>query len=124
MHKQSAAAPAVTMYRQGDVLIVRISELPKGCKPDVRDQGRIILAYGEVTGHAHALSAPDTIVRGLLPTAPTRVLDAQVERFLHVISRTDVTHEEHDAITLVPGYYAVVRQREYVAGEVPRYVAD
>jgi hypothetical protein len=47
-------------YRQGDVLLERISALPAGLRPVNRDKGRVVLAYGEVTGHAHALVEPGT----------------------------------------------------------------
>ena len=49
-------APA--MVRQGDVLLVPADEIPDGAKPIARDHGRVVLAYGEVTGHAHAIAAP------------------------------------------------------------------
>lgn len=44
----------LAQYRQGDVIIERVSALPKGLQVVPRDGGRVILAYGEVTGHAHA----------------------------------------------------------------------
>lgn len=41
--------------RQGDVFIERV-KIPKGeRKPVARDNGRIVLAYGESSGHAHAV---------------------------------------------------------------------
>ena len=40
-------------YRQGDVLITETTEIPDGLKPVPKDHGCVILAYGEVTGHAH-----------------------------------------------------------------------
>lgn len=43
------------LYRQGDVLIMRVEGK---CVPGAevkRDKGRVVLAYGEVTGHAHAI---------------------------------------------------------------------
>ena len=52
------------MYRQGDVLIVALAE---GAVPEYaldaasepRDgRGRLVLALGEVTGHAHAVAGP------------------------------------------------------------------
>lgn len=43
------------MYRQGDVLIIPIAELPPGLKPVAKEQGRVVLAHGEVTGHAHTI---------------------------------------------------------------------
>jgi hypothetical protein len=43
-----------TLVRQGDVPIVATT-IPAGAVPVKRDGGRVILAYGEVTGHAHAI---------------------------------------------------------------------
>ena len=43
------------MFRQGDVLIVTVSRLPKLLEPVAREGGHVILAHGEVTGHAHAI---------------------------------------------------------------------
>ena len=47
------------MYRQGDVAIERVSSLPSGLKPIPLESGKVILAYGEVTGHHHAFAAED-----------------------------------------------------------------
>lgn len=46
-------------YRQGDVLIERISSLPASLKKTALEGGKVILAHGEVTGHAHAFAATD-----------------------------------------------------------------
>ena len=42
------------MYRQGDVLIVPIKAFRRNW-PVGREAGRVVLAHGEVTGHAHAI---------------------------------------------------------------------
>ena len=48
------------LYRQGDVLLRAIDAIPDSATFTVeRDAGRIVLAYGEVTGHAHAIVAPE-----------------------------------------------------------------
>lgn len=47
-------------YRQGDVLIERIGSLPKKLTPIKRENGRVILAHGEATGHVHAFLGTDT----------------------------------------------------------------
>jgi hypothetical protein len=39
------------MYRQGDVLIIPVAGIPDDSEPIARENGRIILAHGEVTGH-------------------------------------------------------------------------
>ncbi|WP_435240950.1 hypothetical protein [Streptomyces cucumeris] len=108
------------MYRQGDVLIVPVTpeELPPGTgtlPAAPRDgRGRLVLALGEVTGHAHAVVGPGTLVRepGAFGVA-----------YLHLPEGGRVVHEEHAAIPLPKGWYRVVRQREYTPGAV-RVVAD
>jgi hypothetical protein len=112
------------MYRQGDVLLIRVDqEIPKRAK-EITENGRVVLAYGEVTGHAHAIY-PQVIVADKPPAQPAKLWDAGAERFLQVMEKTALRHEEHEAIDLEPGNYKVIRQREYdpeVHGV--RYVAD
>lgn len=114
------------MFRQGDVLLVEVKAIPKGAQ-DVTPKDRIVLAYGEVTGHAHAIYPEPKLlevgvidrIRGKEPV-PTKEMaikaklwDAGAERFLQVLEHTALKHEEHDAIALPVGNYRVVRQREY-----------
>ena len=102
-----------TQFRQGDVFIEKVSARTKRRKKLPRDKGRIVLAYGETTGHAHAIS------------------DRAVEAYefegdmLLVVEGENVSirHEEHSPITLPPGNYRVTRQREY-SPEAIRQVAD
>ena len=47
--------------RQGDVYIQPIDKIPTGAQPASLDQGRVVLAYGEMTGHSHAFE------RGAVP---------------------------------------------------------
>src|SRR5260370_37380808 len=99
------------MFRQGDVLIVPIAEdqvpgpvLARAAEP--RDgRGRMILALGEVTGHAHAV-----LGRGDLFPAPLLTEPA----YLRLPEGGKVVHEEHATIPLPPGWFRVIRQREYV----------
>lgn len=101
------------IYRQGDVLIMRVAELPAALAPVSRDQGRVVLAYGEVTGHAHTILDPDT---EFFETAES------ADRWLSVHGAgATVLHEEHAPIALPPGNYLVRRQREYVPA--PREIA-
>ncbi|MDT0320596.1 hypothetical protein [Streptomyces millisiae] len=108
------------MYRQGDVLIVPLAEdaVPgeaRDAASEPRDgRGRLVLALGEVTGHAHAVVGPGRLVREGGAFGPM---------LLHVPDGARVVHEEHAAIPLPRGWYRVVRQREYVPGSV-RIVAD
>lgn len=109
------------MYRQGDVLITPVDELPKSAKIRKRTPGEgIILASGEATGHHHRVK--ESTAR-LFATSDGR-------RFLRVARKGAVlTHEEHDPISFDPGLYEVKRQREYVAPKpkqppIQRYVFD
>ncbi|MEV6279078.1 hypothetical protein [Nocardia sp. NPDC051832] len=108
------------MFRQGDVLIMPIAEeaVPQrfqAAAGEPRDgRGRMVLALGEVTGHAHALTAPGRLIRTAGPTAP---------KLLHLPEGGRLVHEEHAPIPLPKGWYRVIRQREYVPGSV-RVIAD
>jgi len=99
-------------FRQGDVFIVRIRAIPKKAEAVPRQDGRIVLAYGEATGHAHAVLDEDV-----------RLLAMGDRRFLEVASPATVRHEEHAPVALPAGRYEVVRQREYAPEEI-RNVAD
>lgn len=100
-------------YRQGDVLIERIASIPDDVQPVPLEDGRIVLAHGEVTGHAHAIKS-----------RTCRLTVKGLERFLTVGKCGAVLrHEEHDAVTLPPGAYRVEVQREY-SPEAIRNVAD
>ena len=95
-------------YRQGDVLLIAVDAIPGRAVPVPRDQGEIVLAYGEVTGHRHAIAEPHAELLALP--------DQEIERrFLRVVGdEAGLRHEEHDTITVPPGSYQVVRQQEYV----------
>ena len=100
-------------FRQGDVLLTRIEELPDGLHPAARAAGRIVLAEGEATGHAHAVS-----------DAGAELLEGWGTRVLRVVGEpATLLHEEHNAIVLRPGLYLVTRQREYDP-DASRTVAD
>lgn len=102
------------MYRQGDVLLIPISNIKDVLQEVDRDNGRIILAYGEVTGHAHAIkSGQATLYKAA----------ANDNRYLRVVEQVVLSHEEHDPIPLPPGDYKVLIQREYTPEEI-RNVAD
>ncbi len=101
------------MYRQGDVLLIRVNHIPLGALPEDRADGRIILAYGEATGHAHAIAEADA-----------EVFSHEGRRFVRIgLGGATLAHEEHGAIPLPAGEYRVVTQREYSPDE-NRNVAD
>lgn len=98
------------IYRQGDVLIRRVTSLP--AQTTQRMNG--ILAYGEVTGHAHKVE----------DQACAEVLEVGTGLFLRVGEEgVRIVHEEHAPISLPAGNYEVTIQREYTP-EAIRNVAD
>jgi hypothetical protein len=105
-------------YRQGDVLLISCKTIPGKTSKVPRDnQGRIVLAYGEVTGHSHAIAD--------LEEEFAELLEAEGQRYLSVAGKkaATLTHEEHAAITISPGKYKVRIQREYSPQEI-RNVRD
>jgi hypothetical protein len=99
-------------YRQGDVLLIKVNQLPQEKMLIEREYGRIVLAHGEATGHAHAISDPIA-----------RFWDSGKERVLEIPEPTELKHEEHAAIPLAPGYYRVIHQREYTPERI-QHVQD
>lgn len=107
----------IRQYRQGDVLIELVDEIPTDAKA-CKIEGDVILAWGEVTGHAHRL-APEKVK----PFAKGGVWSPVAERFITALEGAALTHEEHGTIAIAPGNYRVVQQREYTP-EAIRNVAD
>lgn len=99
------------VYRQGDVLLIQVQRLPDDVEAEI-DPNRLILAYGEATGHAHRISGPGA---GLF--------QGTAGRFLRLTQPADLVHPEHGTILLKPGTYRVVQQKEYTP-EAIRPVAD
>jgi hypothetical protein len=104
------------IYRQGDVLLTRVDPPPAledGFTPQRSENGRLILARGEVTGHHHSVAERDA-----------EMIAGAEAIFLRIMAPTPLEHQEHAAITLEPGVYRVTRQREYAPQAMPRQVAD
>ena len=111
-------------YRQGDVLIELIREIPSTAAKQ-KKQDRIILAHGEVTGHHHELHADsaDWWKLGDIPSTNEKPSRLVGEIFLNLKKPCEVKHPEHATITLPKGNYRVTRQREYYPESI-RTVAD
>lgn len=132
--KSVVKCPSV-MFRQGDVLLIRVPELPADVQARRRDRGRVVLAYGEVTGHAHAITKTDVVhYDATNPTEAARQVLASVgltvevsehnaPSFLEVPTGAEVEHEEHATVALPAGRYVRLTQREY-APDTLRSVAD
>jgi hypothetical protein len=88
------------LFRHGDVLIQKVSKLPK----EVKRLGHRTLAHGELTGHSHSIQEKDDVA----------LWQSADELFLEIGGRfATVVHQEHAPIELPRGIYRVWRQREY-----------
>ena|SRR5437660_2515050 len=102
-------------YRQGDVLLCAVDEIPSTATPVSSAGDRVIIALGELTGHAHAFAASEARL----------FRDASGRSFV-AIAEDDAAllHEEHDPIQVREGRHELRRQREYTPRRRPRYIAD
>lgn len=102
--------------RQGDVLLIRVAAIHQAIEIPRDTRNRIVLAHGEVTGHAHAIHCDTAeLFRGGAA--------ANSGVYLNVVNRVELRHEEHTTIRIPKGSYRVLRQTEYSPGEL-RQVAD
>jgi hypothetical protein len=110
-------------YRQGDVGMEKLDSTPEGL--EFKPVPNAILAEGEVTGHFHVLDAAPCKVGGASDGTeyPLEIAEKDGTMFLRVAEPMPLKHQEHGTITVEPGVYKVVRQREY-APEAPRMVLD
>ena len=104
------------LIRQGDVLLIPVTTTPTNPTPVKRENGAAVLAHGEATGHAHRIYDE---------TAQLVTADDAAELYLlvHGAEPASLVHDEHDTLTIAPGAYRVVRQREYSPEEI-RTVTD
>lgn len=100
------------MYRQGDVLLIPCSEKEHEGEVVKPVNGKLVLAEGEATGHAHAIAAQYVEMRRKAAAIT-----------LLIVREVLLKHEEHGDIPVPSGNYRVVRQREYSPEEI-RNVAD
>ena len=104
------------IIRQGDVLLIEVQAIPKGAVETTPD-GDVILAYGEVTGHAHRIVQTEAAPK-------VRIWDAAGERFIQRVEADALlTHEEHSAVVIERPIYRQIHQVEE-RGEAVRRVAD
>lgn len=125
--------------RQGDVALILVASLPQGCTLADGQERKIILAWGEVTGHHHRIEdhiAP--AAREISAGAADEIADAAIARaqakarlwkapngeaYLEVLEPVTLRHEEHTEHTIPPGIYKQPTQVEYTPAELRR-VAD
>lgn len=109
----------MSVMRQGDVLLVPVKAVPDTATKQ-RTQRRVVLAEGEATGHAHVIESPDVSLYEIVTEGDVAEMR---QRFLTVEAEVALVHDEHATITVEPGIYEILRQREYMPQEIRR-VAD
>ena len=112
------------IIQQGDVLF-KSTTIPNADYEVIKDP---IVQHGEATGHKHMLMfRHDDMRTAAAPDVSWEILKNKVTgvRFLKVTEPTDLTHEEHNKITIPPGEYeiAIVREYDHFAEEA-RQVVD
>lgn len=100
--------------RQGDVSLIKVTKIPSGASEIRTEDKRVVLAYGEVTGHAHAIYEDIDQVKVWA--------DGKV-KYLEVMAPVMLRHEEHTHVKLDIGIYKLPVQMEYESKELKR-VAD
>jgi hypothetical protein len=120
-----SASEEKKQFRQGDILIELVAEIPDLAKRQERSR-QVTLAHGEVTGHHHVLETADPADWWSLEEAASDHLatgPGASDIFLSISAGGTVNHPEHAPIQLPPGRYRVTRQREYSPAAIRR-VAD
>jgi hypothetical protein len=119
--------------RQGDVALVLINALPSGCQIVPGQEKKIVLAWGEATGHHHRIEdhivsrpgAADEIADAVIARAKTKARLWQSptgKRYLEVTEPVYLKHEEHSTHQLPPGIYQIPVQVEYTPAEMRRVI--
>lgn len=99
-------------YQQGDVILRKVNNLPKGLKKlDTK-----ILQLGEVTGHKHQFLDQEVEVY-IDPKFESNSMTITPDegKFLVVMGDkpSDLVHEEHRTVPVEPGIYEVDIVREF-----------
>ncbi len=143
MNVEHVRRETVTQYRQGDVLLVRVQEMPANANVMPSRHGFVILAEGEQTGHAHYVRGLDAVMleanedmRRFAAENGVREGQAVLGGLCVTTDQTILWHgtptaapmgprdADHAAITLLRGDYLIVCPREYDDSEEFRRVAD
>lgn len=101
---------APKMFRQGDVLIVAVDSIPTDAKEIPRTERGVILAEGEVTGHAHRIPSRHAVLMRTESDA----------RYMRLTAPVALNHEEHTTVDIPKGDYRVSIHHEYAPDEIRR----
>ena len=99
--------------QQGDVLLKRVAEVPRGAKEISRQNGRIIVMHGE-NGHTHAIDDVDAMF-----------YEKDGKNYLLATKSVRLVHEEHHTQIVESGIWEIGQVKEYdYFQEMERTVRD
>ena len=99
-------------YRHGDVSFHGISKkeyeemLKKSVKTEQKGLSQAVIELGEATGHRHVLTMerPETLSIVNLPNR---------EALLKIDAPAKISHEEHEELSIAPGFYVKKIENEF-----------
>lgn len=91
--------------RHGDIILTQIPP-NEAAKLELPSSKETVLAYGEVTGHAHRVNSGASVA--ILPKPSGNVSILRVDKTF-----ANLTHEEHKTLSLPQGDYAFTQKRQY-----------
>lgn len=101
---------ALKIWRQGDVLIAAVDSIPTNTTEVPRTDRGVVLAEGEVTGHAHRI-----------PSRHATLMRTESDaRYMRVTAPVALLHEEHTTVDLPIGNYRVSIHHEYQPDAIRR----
>jgi len=117
-------------HQQGDVLLLKVdlatfNEATRLGNKTHTHETRAVLAEGEGTGHYHAIYMDDMLEGAGVTLCNDSEYDRQNRGIIVTGAPVEVRHEEHNTITLEPGYYLqrIVNEYDHISG-ITRRVAD
>ena len=118
-------------YQQGDVLLVAVtkrveSDIKTECKIEKGGdkEGKVILALGEATGHHHRFEL-NKLDPGVTISSFYYRYDNNPSCFIIEGGNATLYHEEHNPISVPPGFYrrTIVREFDHISSSF-REVVD
>lgn len=110
--------------RQGDILLERVEGERADGQEVPREQGAVVLAYGESSGHRHQITAKGA---KLFERGSTRMLEISARGGAILEVATDrgekLNPPRHTEVPVQKGTFEIVRQREWTADD-DRQVQD
>jgi hypothetical protein len=94
------------IWRQGDVIVREVSEIPEDATPSESNEVRI----SSETGHSHTLLATKVFVS----KDQKRGLGQQLLQYIVVLDEPkEMVHPQHAPLELSPGRYLITTVRDY-----------